>query len=332
MGGGWLGGGWQGGGWQGGGWQGGGWQGGGWQGGGWQGGGGGGLYAMRVDQPMVAKDLDPTVNKPATPLSLAAPHFSPRYWDADLYALTILPDFFAGKLGTKFWHEYITVDPPPVVREAGYTGAIGPTDDLIDDLRILAVTERPEAMGEILNQANDQQLCFMQLLMMTASSHPKTFFAMKLAARVGEVVMMRLKRQWNRPRPTQYCPSLYPPVAVPGHAAYPAGHALIAHLTAEVLKEATKIPVAPPAIAKSPYEKSLDELAKQIGQNRVIAGLHFKSDITAGAAAGIKTWEFLKGFTLPAPAAPPPPPPLPAPAVFTFANIMTAAQKEWFYL
>ncbi len=55
MGGGWLGGGWQGGGWQGGGWQGGGWQGGGWA----SGGGGEGLYAMRVDQPLVAKSDGP---------------------------------------------------------------------------------------------------------------------------------------------------------------------------------------------------------------------------------------------------------------------------------
>ena len=122
----------------------------------------------------------------------------------------------------------------------------------------------------------------MQLLMMTPSSHPKTFFAMKLAARVGEVVMMRLKRQWNRPRPTQYCPALYPPVAVPGHAAYPAGHALIATLTAELLKEITVGPSATP----SPYAKSLDELAKAIGRNRVIAGLHFWSDIEWGEARG----------------------------------------------
>ena len=317
MGGGWLGGGWQGGGWQGGGWQGGGWQGGGWQGGG--GGADGGLFAMRADRPLVAENTDPT---------FASPEFPKAYWDSDLYALTILPDFFAGTLGGQSWHQHITVPPPPVVRPSGYTGPVVPNEDRIDDLRILAVTERPEAMGEILNQANNQQLCYMQLLTMTPSSHPKTFLAMKLAARVGEVVMMRLKRQWNRPRPTQYCPTLYPPVAVPGHAAYPAGHALIATLTAELLKEITEHPSATPKA--SPYAKSLDELAKAIGRNRVIAGLHFWSDIQWGNDAGLKTYAFLKGMTNPVPAPPPPPPPLPAPAVFTFASIFAAAQKEWF--
>ena len=241
------------------------------------GGADGGLFAMRADRPLVAENTDPT---------FASPEFPKAYWDSDLYALTILPDFFAGTLGGQSWHQHITVPPPPVVRPSGYTGPVVPNEDRIDYLRILAVTERPEAMGEILNQANNQQLCYMQLLTMTPSSHPKTFLAMKLAARVGEVVMMRLKRQWNRPRPTQYCPTLYPPVAVPGHAAYPAGHALIATLTAELLKEITEHPSATPKA--SPYAKSLDELAKAIGRNRVIAGLHFWSDIQWGNDAGLK--------------------------------------------
>ena len=228
--------------------------------------------------------------------------FPAHLWDSDLFALTILPDFFSATVNGQYWHQYITVAAPPVVRPEGY-GAVPSNEDSIDDLRILAVTERPEAMGEILNQANNQQLCFMQLLMMTQNSHPKTFFAMKLAARVGEVVMMRLKRQWNRPRPAQYCPILYPPVAVPGHASYPAGHAVIAHLTAEVLKEITVEPASktPTTPAKSPYEKSLDALADEIGLNRVIAGLHFRSDIRAGAEAGIKTHEFLAGMSNVAP-------------------------------
>ena len=112
---------------------------------------------------------------------------------------------------------------------------------------------------------------------MTANSHPRTFFVMKLAARVGEVVMMRLKRQFNRPRPTQYYPALYPPLPVPGHSSYPAGHALIAHLTAQVLIEVTT-----PATGNSPYKRTLLKLAEAIGRNRVIAGFHFWSDISAG--------------------------------------------------
>jgi acid phosphatase (class A) len=299
MGGGWFGG-------LGGGWQGGGWQGGGWQGGGWAGGGGSeGMYAMRADRPLVAEDLKPDYNK--------TPKFPPHAWDSDLFSLTFLPDFFTAKVGGNTWNAYITINPviPKVVMPGG---PVTPGDDSIDDLRILAVTERPEAMGEILNQAQNQQLCFMQLLTMTQNSHPATYFAMKVAARVGEVVMMRLKRQFNRPRPTQYYPALYPPLPVPGHSSYPAGHAVIAHLTAKVLIEVTTR-----TGGTSPYEKSLTKLADEIGLNRVIAGFHFRSDIKEGAKAGDLTHKFLKG--MPARKVTPPD--------FDYASVVAAAKNEW---
>lgn len=302
-----MGGGWLGGGWQGGGWQGGGWQGGGWQGGGWMSGGGEGTYAMRPDRPLVAEDVTPDFKQ--------YPAYPPRAWDSDLFALTFLPEFFKATVGTpaKTWDQFITVDPtiPDVVMPGG---TVSKGDDSIDDLRILAVTERPEAMGEILNQHQNQQLCFMNLLMMTQNSHPRTFFALKLAARVGEVVMMSLKRQYNRPRPSQYYPALYPPVAVPGHASYPAGHALIAHLTARVLIEITT-----PNGGSSPYKKTLIKLADQIGFNRVIAGLHFRSDIEQGAKAGDLTHKFLAQMT----------PRTITPPDFDYASVVTAAKMEW---
>jgi hypothetical protein len=311
MGGGWTGG--LGGGWQGGGWQGGGWQGGGWQGGGWAGGGGSeGMYAMRPDRPLVAED----VSTPAPPDGNSNPKFPFAAWDSDLFSLTFLPDFFTATVQGQTWAVWEqniinAMGPFPNVVMPGGAGA----GDKIDDLRILAVTERPEAMGEILNQHQNQQLCFMQLLTMTATSHSKTFFVMKLAARVGEVMMMRLKRHFNRPRPTQYYPTLYPPVPVPGHSSYPAGHALIARLTARVLIEVTTAT----GTGQSPYNNSLLKLADEIGRNRVIAGFHFQSDISAGVTAADMTYQFLKG--------------MPAGAVvqpnFNYASAVTAANGEW---
>jgi hypothetical protein len=321
MGGGWLGGGWQGGGWQGGGWQGGGWQGGGWQGGGWAGGGGSeGMYAMRPDRPLVAEDVSTT---PPPADGNTAPKFPRNAWDDDLFALTFLPDFFTATVGGRTWDQYIAVNPFPNVVMPNGTGAA--TDDKIDDLRILAVTERPEAMGEILNQHQNQQLCFMQLLTMTASSHPHTFFVMKIAARVGEVVMMRLKRSFNRPRPTQYYPALYPPLPVPGHSSYPAGHALIAQLTARVLIDVTQATAGPQA-GRSPYERSLLKLAEEIGRNRVIAGFHFRSDIDAGNTAGDLTYQFLTQMPDPY-TGPNYPPPVP---MFSYGSaVRLANEKEW---
>jgi acid phosphatase (class A) len=244
--------------------------GGGWfdaMGGGWVdsagGGGGGHGFAMRADRPLAEHRLK-KIN-----IGVAFPAFPSQYWDSDLTALAYLPKFFsfvdpAGKT----WDQALDVAKPPQVVQSGL-----PPDDSIDELLTMAVTERPEAMGEILNQNQNQQLCFLQLLMIKNTSHPKTYFAMKLMARVGEVVMMHFKRKFNRARPSQVCPTLYPPVPVPGHAAYPAGHAVIANLTAACLKEITIGPDAAPS--PSTFEEALDLLAETIGRNRVIAGLHY---------------------------------------------------------
>jgi acid phosphatase (class A) len=252
-----------GGGWQGGGWQGGGWQGGGWQGGGWQGGGGGvPTFAMRADKPFA------DFNIPVSKLNTGAtyPDFPKRYWDPDLFALTILPEFFGlpdpGGGGGLAWRT-ITV-PSDTFSQA----------DMVTDIQkmlILAVTERPEALGEIIQQDQNLQLSWLQLLMMDESTHPCTFLLMKLAARVGETLMMYYKRQHYRPRPSQVCPTLFPPVVVPGHGSYPAGHALIGQLTSLCLNE-----VVPNR------DLALFELARRAAFNRVIAGLHYPSDCDAG--------------------------------------------------
>src|SRR5262249_59254261 len=101
----------------------------------------------------------------------------------------------------------------------------------------------------------------------------------------------------------------------PGHASYPAGHALIAQLTASVLIDVTK----PNAATPSPYEKSLLALADRIGRNRVIAGLHFWSDIREGAAAGDKTHAFLRGMPKPNVAYP----------LFNYRTALNSARAEW---
>jgi hypothetical protein len=111
---------------------------------------------------------------------------------------------------------------------------------------------------------------------------------------------------------------------VPGHASYPAGHALIARLTARVLIDATT-----KSTGTSPYEKSLKELADEIGFNRVIAGLHFRSDIQAGEQAGDLTHEFLKGMTPPSSSPHPSAFVPPHPPSIDYNTVIIAARAEW---
>ena len=57
-------------------------------------------------------------------------------------------------------------------------------DQYVRDARA-AVTERPEALGEIIQQHQNFPLCWLQLLTIDESTHPHTFLLMKLMARVS---------------------------------------------------------------------------------------------------------------------------------------------------
>jgi acid phosphatase (class A) len=254
------------------------------------------VFAMRADRPLAEIAL--------TSFNTSA-KFPQRDWDPDLLALTILPDFLAAKNAAgQSWDQ-------AVIAALG-TGPTTPiTAAMIEDMLIKAVTDRPEALDEIVQQHNNFQLCFMQLLNITQASHPQTFLLMKLAARVGEFTMMHLKRlttPWNlqeRPRPIQVCPTLYPPVPVPGHTTYPAGHALISWLTRECLNDILQLQV-------DAYSESLDAMADRIGENRVIAGLHFQEDIDAGKIAGQTIYAFISN-----------------PSCALYQSTLANAQLEW---
>jgi hypothetical protein len=88
-------------------------------------------------------------------------------------------------------------------------------------------------------------------------------------------------------------------VQVPGHATYPAGHALIGHLTSACLEELLPI-----------YKEPLRFLADRCGMNRVIAGLHFRQDIEVGAQCGRQVHTFLKECAL-------------------YKKTIAAAREEW---
>jgi acid phosphatase (class A) len=216
---------------------------------------------MRADQPLAENPV---------PANLAA-KYPDSAWDPDLLALMILPEFLTLTAGGIPWFQTINLPARPPI-----------TQQMVDQMLELAVTERPEALGEIVQQHVNFQVCWLQLLMITRNSHPQTFLLMKLAARVGEVAMMYFKRQTvpdNRhaARPSQICPTLFPPVSVQGHSSYPAGHAIIGTLTSLCLADVV------PA-----HAVALQLLADRVGRNRVIAGLHFQIDIDAGASVAVQ--------------------------------------------
>ncbi len=253
-----------------------------WFGASWAGTGGGGgppVFAMRPDQPLADIPVPSKFNAV----------FRDSEWDADLLALTILPEFVTAQYNGQTWDQAIVLPVPAAINQA-----------MIDELCLRAVTERPEALDEIVQQHENFQVCWMHLINITQSSHPSTFLLMKLAARVGELAMIVLKRRNPyRPRPSQVNPMIYPPVPVPGHASYPAGHAVIGQLTSECL--AKLLP---------DYRDPLNKLAERVGINRVNAGLHFHQDIDVGLWVGTQLLPFLEQCN-------------------TYQRVFAAAQHEW---
>jgi len=88
-------------------------------------------------------------------------------------------------------------------------------------------------------------------------------------------IIKAAKEHFNRPRPFMVSQDIHPIIKQPSNASYPSGHTTFAYLVAIIL--ANMVP-----------EKSaaLFERAAVYSHNRVIAGVHFPTDVEAGRIAG----------------------------------------------
>ncbi len=95
-----------------------------------------------------------------------------------------------------------------------------------------------------------------------------------LFARVGATeypIIMSGKKYWNRPRPPQQDSRVHPPIPLPKNSSFPSGHSTVGNLYGMILAQ-----LAPD------LEKPLLARGRQIGDDRVLAGVHFPSDVAAG--------------------------------------------------
>jgi membrane-associated phospholipid phosphatase len=150
---------------------------------------------------------------------------------------------------------------------------------------------------------------------------------MNIASLIGLYTAVYWKGFYRRVRPGQLLPALMPPISVPGHSAFPSGHATQSWLISLCVQQALPgfvLQTGPSPGPGTPTPGSLcetltpglTELAKRIARNREIAGLHYPTDTVGGQtlAAG------LFGSILSNTATPPLP---------KYAAVLAAAKAEW---
>lgn len=100
--------------------------------------------------------------------------------------------------------------------------------------------------------------------------------------------LYQLKTHFMRGRPTHQC-GVQPLIKLPGHPAYPGGHAAQAHAAASLLGQ-----LFTGANDDPKMRKDLDDEAREVALNRVFAGIHYPSDSEAGRLLALQFAQLLK--------------------------------------
>ena len=265
--------------------------------------GGGWFIEDRVDLPFVM-ELD-SANAPLRFKRLSRSSFGERAWSARWWASLVLHDFVATT-----WRQ--TTDP---IMATEWNNIGNTTDSDITKLTLAARDERAPAMGEILSQDVEFTTDFMALLAITPGSHPNTYRVLHIASLIGSYAVLYYKGLRNRPRPSQLCPALLPPIPMPGHASWPSGHATQAWLKALCIEHVLQGVLSGTLTTGNlgAVSSNLRTLAIRVARNREIAGLHYPTDSDAGRTLAATIAPFLTGMG----------------TTTWFGKAVAAAKNEW---
>jgi membrane-associated phospholipid phosphatase len=201
----------------------------------------------------------------------------PAYWDAELRAyeylndvLTTFPDW-----RTRLNNDVGTANGPANLTSPHTMAAGNLTSQIVEMLD--RALDRPDRFPEILDQHSGEGAIgyFLGMLMIDPARMPATHLLIRVARRIGEHIAMCLKGEFRCPRPSQLCTAIVPMVDPPATPSFPSGHSLQAQLIAKCLLLATP-PMRPLHL--------VTDLANRVGQNRIIAGLHYPQDHAVGQA------------------------------------------------
>jgi len=213
----------------------------------------------------------------------SAPTAFPRaYWGAKEIATIVLGEFVeatAPKTNYKWNSPELRGLLKNILDAADVDKEIGELIELIE--------YRQGVMAEALAQRTNPWAYFRGIFLTDAPSAPYTRELVEIAVTIGHFQVQHYKRAFNRVRPSQISPALLPPIDVPGHAAFPSGHATEGHMIALCLSQVM------PAAASAGDQSPLIMMAQRIARNREVLGLHYPSDSAAGKLLAEKSFEIL---------------------------------------
>jgi len=218
----------------------------------------------------------------------------PAYWDAELRAYEYLNEFL---IAYPDWRARLnaavgTLNGPPNLTSPHMMGA-GPL--LAEVTQMLdRAPDRQDRFSEIIDQHSGEGAIgyFLGMLMIDPARMPAANLLIRVARRIGEHIAMCLKGEFRCPRPSQLCSAIVPMIDPPATPSFPAGHSLQAQLIARCLLAAAP-PMQPAHL--------VTDLATRIGENRIIAGVHYPQDHLVGQA--VADWCFAQLLNPPGAAA-----------------------------
>ena len=143
---------------------------------------------------------------------------------------------------------------------------------------------REDRASEILMQTTDTWSFFATVLPFRLDKTPFTCKLMAAAQELALHVEMRFKHEFACARPNEYSAQIQPMIPTPLHGTYPMGHMCEAAVISELLIALIGAAANPPAQTR--LAEQLRRLALRIGENRIVAGVHFNVDLLAGQALG----------------------------------------------
>lgn len=133
-------------------------------------------------------------------------------------------------------------------------------------------------LSTLVAQDGDPLVPFAFLLGLTSAARPRTVELVGVATEVLGLCIFSLKHRLGVRRPHELSSRVVPVLDVPTHLSCPGGHAAKAWMAATLLKAL----VGP----RTAFADRADALAALVGENRVLAGLHYPVDNAAGEVLG----------------------------------------------